>query len=75
MEYFGTGDFWSVYALPVPFRRWMLERKIKELQKQQPNNSSDKPMTASEKAKFSRDSAMMRGTPGGSPPGGPKGKK
>jgi hypothetical protein len=52
MMAYGKMSYWDVYHLPVPLRKWLIQRYNKHVEKQNSNNPGadpDKPLTESQR--------------------------
>lgn len=54
MYAYGIGDLEKVMRIPVPFRKWLIDRWNKQKEKEQNSSNSDtnKPLSDAERIKF-----------------------
>jgi hypothetical protein len=47
-------DYWAVYKLPIPVRKWLIHKHNKQVEQQNNDNqpSTDRPLTRAERMKM-----------------------
>lgn len=63
MYAFRIGDLEQVMRIPVPFRKWLIDRWNKQKEKETKANDPNKPLTEAEKRRFSNNTSRAQNNP------------
>lgn len=72
MEAFGIGDLEKVMRIPVPYRKWLIQRWNKQREKENPEkNNVNQPLPQAQRIKMIKEAQTVTNKNSAKPPNNP----